>query len=225
MKRLAIVAGVLALAGLAAGNAFGQAIYDTPLGDIYLSFSNTAPPFIGPVNRYLTVAPFAGFHFYLMLYINFGDAPYNDPSRNAGEGAQGWETAVVPFAGLIVQSRAIAPAGSLDVGSGDDNWIVGTGGQCITAASTPFALVDYNGLLLSAVVDQRVDLAAASPSSFDDPPRTSTDGQPGWLLCPGNGHLVPTFPGWPTDWIMVNPTPPAVDETSWGTLKSTFSGR
>jgi hypothetical protein len=120
-----------------------------------------------------------------------------------------------------VTSRTL-PAGHSDFGAGDNNWIVGTGGQCVLAANTPSVLVTHAALLLAAANDVRMDMGPATPTTF-------SPAQPGFLGCPdSSGRLYPTKTGnvqahWITLNCVTNCPPTPGDQESWGSLKSNYS--
>lgn len=235
MRRLAMGAALLVLVAGMSGVANADAGYNPPVGDIYLSFDATAlPPKVadaGDAARWKTVAPFTAFNFYLLLHIDWAQPPYNDAARNTSDGASAWEGSVNFPATVIITARQLPP-GHSDFGSdsaGFDNWIVGTGGQCINAASTPFTLVSYSGLLSAAVNDVQLTVGPSSPSTFDDAGCSICIAQPGFLDCQTAGALYPSRQAaWRGHWITLNCTTgpctglPA-ETKSWGNLKSEFS--
>jgi hypothetical protein len=230
MRRLAIAVALLVL-GVSMSRTAVAVTFNDPIGDIYLSFDNTLGPNKGTAGRYKTVDAFAPFNFYVMVNINWGDAPYNDPGRNASDGLKGWEASVVLPAGMIISgARTMGGANWFDAGSGDDNWVVGTAGVCVTGSQSPFTLVTYSGaLLLAAANDLRVTIGASTPSSFDDTGCIICTPQPGILGCdPSGGNLYPTKQRWPGGWITVNCTANcdvAASSESWGSLKAGFDNR
>jgi hypothetical protein len=93
-------------------------------------------------------------------------------------GMLGYEFSVGMPAGTIVSGgRQFFPAGALDVGTGDDNWLVGTGGTCLEESVAAQIMVQYNGALFLAQPGANVQicLGGATPSSVG--------GIPGYVTC------------------------------------------
>jgi hypothetical protein len=132
-------------------------------------------------------------------------------------GMLGYEFSVGMPAGTIVSGgRQFFPAGALDVGTGDDNWLVGTGGTCLEESVAAQIMVQYNGALFLAQPGANVQicLGAATPSSFG--------GIPGYLTCLTAGDLRPFKLAY-TGCAAVNGVGPVPDAaTSWGTLKAGY---
>jgi len=152
------------------------------------------------------VAPFVGFNVYVMAF----DVP---------GGMEAYEFTIQMPVGALVSAGRVLPAGATDFGTGDDNFIVGTGGIC-RGASGPFALVTYNGVLFLGPVnaDTPLCLVGGTPSSFPN-------GAPGYLVCNSPGNLR-NFGFAYTGCSMINPASgqgPIPDAAqSWGSVKANF---
>jgi hypothetical protein len=135
-------------------------------------------------------------------------------------GLLGYEFALQVPAGTIVSGgRQFFPAGALDVGTGDDNWLVGTGGTCLSSNGHQ-VLVKYTSMLFLAQPnpDQTLCMGPATPTSF--PP-----GAPGYLTCLTAGDLR-RFGSAYRGCAVINPaviTPPVPDAvSSFGALKAQY---
>jgi hypothetical protein len=147
----------------------------TVSGFLAPSWSGTEYPGQAPV-----IEPFIAFDFYVVAL---------DPPG----GMLGYECSVhVPQELIVAGGRTFFPNGGLDVGSGDDNWIVGTGGVCLEGAIVP--LIRYAACLFIGPVPAgaQIALGPSTPSSFSEP---GLPGRPGYLSCLAAGDLRPFIPG------------------------------
>lgn len=155
----------------------------------------------------LTSPPFQALDFYILVEVNF--VSVTNPSAN-GIGA--WEATVLVPSQLTVIQRSLIPSNGHDFGSGEDNWIVGTGGVCVGVE--PSAVVHYQALLLGLYTDLLVGIGPSTPSSFND-------GSPGWT----NGGCEDVGSIWPfreTHELVINPASVPTPVASWGQLKATY---
>lgn len=137
-----------------------------------LSWSSTEYPGQTPL-----IGPFTPFDFWVLAL---------DPPG----GIEAFECSVHLPAGMIVAGGRTLMPGSTDFGVGDDNWIVGTGGVCLSGAVVPLVRYSYC-LFLGPVPEGAVlSLAGATPSSFPN-------GNPGYLRCNSPGDLNALEPGPP----------------------------
>jgi hypothetical protein len=154
----------------------------------------------------MTALAFMGFHLYLVATAPPG-------------GLLGWECRLFFPGQMIVPSRALPPGRSVDLGQGDDNWIVGTG-SCV-ATSGQAVLVDYSVLMLAATHDLTICLGPSSPSSFSPP-------SPGYVTCQHVDDLRP-FGAAYRGCAVVNPAhlepPVPTGQASWGSLKGHYLGQ
>jgi len=159
-------------------------LYEDLTGEIYMSASANEQ-----VRTIYGVMPFEPFNFFVVADVN----PW----------LAGWEASVEfedPNA-LIVMARNLRP-GSLNIGEGDDNFLVGFP-DC---PFTPLAVVEYTAMLLNPVTDYLITLAPAIPSSFPDTPT------PVWADC--NAYLRPFEESWSSNKLIINPTLAGMEETS-----------
>ncbi len=132
--------------------------FGLPLGDLYPTFVEN--------DRVSTadVPAFTPFDWYLVTEFSFEDVGISGQDFVNGMG--GWEARIDIDPNIIVTQQTLQPISSINVGI-LPNWIVGTG-SLVAAASTPFTLVRFSGLLVSFdIEDLVVDLGAPVPSSFD----------------------------------------------------------
>jgi len=160
----------------------------TRLGNLYLSFAPDQQDAV-----LAGVEPLVPFNWYVVAEIDFGDL--GRPEDNTTNGLLGWEANLNVPPEITVTSRTMAPPGALDIGTGDDNWIVAWS-ACVLANQTPYALVTYEAMLASAAVNVEVTLDAASPSSFTPP-------EPGWIACDYQARVFDAT--WATNGVVVNP--------------------
>jgi hypothetical protein len=232
MRRLVLATTLLLLMATAeptlAPGARADSGFNPNLESIYLSFDPTSRPDKGLEGRYKNAEPLEPFTFYLMLYLDWGIAPFDDPARNDYDGASAWEARVVLPPEVVVSSREL-PAGHTNFGGSADNWIVGTGSQCITGDQTPFVLVTYTALLASPATDRRIQIKGSIPSAFDeDPGCVYCVPRPAILNCTEASAIYGTPLDFAGQWIMLNCTQGCVVEDaheSWGALKEAFSPR
>jgi opacity protein-like surface antigen len=163
MKKLAIAALVL-LAMSAIGSPAAAQSIGADCGDIFLSAANDS--YVDKVE----VGTFTNFNWYLVVELDYADVGL--PDQQAANGLKGWECSVDVPATITVLNRTLQPETSLNIGQ-DDNWIIGTG-QNVRAINTPFAVVAYTALLLSAQENLHLTLAGTTPSSF-------VPAVPGWV--------------------------------------------
>lgn len=177
------------------------------LGRAYLGFAPDDLPTTDWDRRSQWFAPQVPFHFFVIAHIDPSAAAAQ--GLNSANGIYAWELSVTVPAELIVMSRTLAPTGSLDVAGGDDNWVVGTGGACLTIDHAPHALLDYQALLLQPAQDLTVDVSHSEPSSFYRCPGGQCSGRKvaGWLECGAAGDLHP-FEAWYEHYasILINPS-------------------
>jgi hypothetical protein len=243
MQRLALAA--LLLAALLFQWVLAHAdIYGVGFGDIYLTYDPGADPFDDPwsnCNNEETdpIPPFQEFTWYLVVAIDFADIGLDN--QNSANGLQAWEAGVYIADEITVIGSTLHPSTSVNVGQpppndpNDSNWIVGTGGL-VSAMSTPYAVVEYQGMLLTEATDLEVLVQSAEPSSF-----TGTGGPgpvPGWVEFEATGECddacLRQFEVWDTchTTLMINYTPEPcecrcygcwpTEETSWGAIKARF---
>ncbi len=113
--------------------------------------------------------PFAPFNFYVVA------KGLQQPGVLDGIGA--YECAVQPPAGSLVATHTL-PGSYIDLGAGDDNWIVGTGGcrSFVDNGGDTYLLVTYSCLFLAAPGQNLpVRVTPAAPTSF-------TPAGPGFLV-------------------------------------------
>ena len=167
---------------------------------------------LGAVSGAITADPFVTFEYYALMY-NPGDV-------------FGYELTVIQNPLVTVLSRNTTPLGALDVGVGDDNYIVGTGFCLQTNESDGlngwFSLVCMQGLLFNPDIDI---LACIGPSF----PSTDGAGVPQLLRC--DLALEPMAPAqngdpnYPNGCGVINATfPPPIPNAakSFGSLKAGF---
>lgn len=135
-------------------------------------------------------------------------------------GMEAYEFGITVPMGMLVSGGRLLPPGATDFGAGDDNWIVGTGGNCIGAVGS-FALVRYAAALFLAPVglDVPICLTPATPTSFSPP-------SPGYLVCESPGDLRPFTPAY-VGCAELNDTdnpccPVGTESESFGALKARF---
>ena len=151
--------------------------------------------------------------------VGFVPQPFYIIATKSGP-ISGWETQVT-FSDntVIVLETNFNPPTIVNVGS-VDNHIVGLGG-CFGGESESYVLVQYQVIWLSTLVDGLICLEGSTPSSF------SPSG-PGYLSCNSNLVAAPlaNIGGgyYPNGCAVLNPTVYiiATEETSWGSLKSSF---
>ncbi len=241
MNRLAIAAlAMLCLAGMSAPVA-AQTGFGQPFGEIYFAFDvqdrNSTCVEAGSPDAIPTFVPF---DFFLVVNVNF--EAIGQGQQNATNGIDAWEVRVITPPEITLAGQVLNPSTSINVG-GPGDWIVGTGGL-ITAASMPFAVVNYSGILLQDVPDLEFSMSIPSPSSFDV---TGGPGAfPGWLEENGIGgecinNCLRPFTGWDGTQtnangrdgcaykLVVNKSTPcdcviatATTNESWGAVKSRF---
>lgn len=242
MRRLALPAVAVALATLplpAGAQLFGDAF-----GDLYLTRDLSADPFDpvdGPSSTCIgdpQLEPFETLGFFLAVRLDF--SAIGHPELNASNGFRGWETKIDIPAQLTITSRTLQPPTSINVGDESiNNWIVGTGTN-ILANATPYAVVEYSGLLLAAAQDLVLRLDPSQPSSF--PENDGAGSPPGWLEAVPTGDCLnndnPTeclrpFSRWDLcestfvinyseDRTCLLRCAEATESTNWGALKSRF---
>lgn len=241
MRRLALPAVAIALATMprpAAAQLFADAF-----GDLYLTRDLSADPFDpmdGPSSTCIgdpPLQPFETLSFFLAVRLDF--SAIGHPELNVSNGLRGWETKVDIPAQLTITSRTMQPPTSINVGDESiNNWIVGTGTN-VVANATPYAVVEYSGLLLAAAENLELRLGPSQPSSF---PGTGAGSPPGWLEALPTGDCLnnnnPTeclrpFARWSLceSTFVINYTEDrtcllrcaeATESGTWGALKSRF---
>jgi hypothetical protein len=154
-------------------------------GALVLSWSRDSYPGFPP-----PIQPFTPFDFWVVAM---------DPPG----GLLGYECSVhLPQGVIVAGGRSFFPNGALDVATGDDNWIIGTGGVCLQGAFIP--LIRYAACLFIGPVPASAEIALgpAVPTSFPEP---GLPGRPGYLSCLAAGDLRPFTTGPPLE---LNPTVP-----------------
>jgi hypothetical protein len=144
-------------------------------------------------------------------------------SFDVPKGMEAYEFGLTVVPNAIPTGGTVLPVGATDFGSGDYNWIVGTGGVCRGQVG-PFVLVKYAAVvfLASPGDDVALCLLGATPSSF-------ANGRPGYLACNSPGELH-NFGAAYRGCALINPTPyggevPVPDaKQSFGTLKAGYGG-
>lgn len=102
-----------------------------------------------------------------------------------------------------VYGRVLGGANAFDVGTGPDNWVVGTG-TC--EDDSPVVLVEYSALLVTESAGLFLSLEAASPTS-------SSNQRPAYVPCETTTVLdFEEMTG-----ALINP-----DEQSWGAVKQLY---
>lgn len=139
------------------------------------------------------IAPFSPFDFYVVAHGIAG-------------GLQGYKFSVQPPAGIIISGGRRLPAGAIDAGVGDDNWIVDTAGQCLPTPD-PTILVTYiAALFLTAVqFNTPICMGGAQPSRL-------ADGSAGYVDCTPAAALRALGPAYP-GCAVVNPIDPGCPPT------------
>jgi hypothetical protein len=166
-------------------------IYGEALGDLYLTTDLGLDPFDpvrGPIATCIDdpgLPAFETLGFFLVIALDFADV--GQPEWNATHGLRGWEARVHIPQELTIIARTVRPRPCpLDMCL-NDNFIVGIG-ITILAASTPYAVVEYDGILLQNAQDVRLTLGASTPSSFDS--QGGPGPVPGWLEGPATGDCL-----------------------------------
>jgi hypothetical protein len=191
MKRAIVLALALAAWGLGPPYAAAQQFADA-FGDIYLTTDVSVSPWdvdLGPGTTCIEdpgVPPFSTLNFFLVVHLDFADI--GQGGQNLSNGFRGYETKVDVPPQLTITARTKQPPTSINVGDdATNNWIVGTG-ITITAGQTPYAVVEYNSILLSAAQDLTLSLGPSDPSSFDV--AGGPGPVPGWLEGLPTGECV-----------------------------------
>lgn len=223
LSALWAVAIISWIPGSASAGAYGQS-----LGEIYLSIdaSTREDALIDqPINT--------PFEFYLLADVDYADL--GQPEVNGLNGIWAWETRVNIPESITIINRHLGP-GSINVGSGEDNYIVGTP-ELLVVGLGPTTLVRYEAIIFSVVPDEVLTISPSSPSTFDDDGNLGLG--PGWLEwmplgdCdftsrrPGSGCLR-AFATWDARLVMNCVDEPECVETptrqeSWGTVKSRYA--
>ena len=167
----------------------------SPVGSIFLSFSETSMQ-----SEITGLSVYQPFSWYVRADVDFGDINRSDLNATAGVG--GWEGAVSLPAGVVVTSRQLVPASSLDLDSGADAFSVGFG-SCTPVSSGDMTFVQYTGVLTSAVTDGVIRLAQPLPSSYA---RSAMGPAPGFIACDAPTDLYPFQPSWASSRLVINPS-------------------
>jgi hypothetical protein len=244
MKRLAIAALAVLALGMGSMPAAAQQFADA-FGDLYITTDVAVDPWdleLGPTSICIDdpgVPAFSTLNFFLVIKLDFADI--GQEGQNVSNGFGGYEAQVTIPADLTITARTKQPPSSINVGNdATDNWIVGTG-IVITASTTPYAVVEYNSILLAAAQDLSLTLGPSDPSSFDV--AGGPGPVPGWLEGVPTGDCVSgtgsarkclrAFERWDQceNTFFINYTGDggcaercivATKDTSWGALKSKF---
>ena len=104
---------------------------------------------------------------------------------------------------IQVFGRTLHGSHSFDVGSGPDNWVVGTG---VCEDDSPLILVEYSAMLVTESAGLFISVEPSSPSS-------SLSGQPAYVPC----ESTTIYDFEEVSGALVNP-----DQQSWGAVKHLY---
>lgn len=133
---------------------------DAPLGSLYLTASEGTERL--PYNENLPA--FASFTLNLVVAIDFADIGRG--AENPFNGLTAWEAGLDVPADVLITGVTYYPLQSVDVQSGNDNFVVGTGTR-VTAADTPAVLVELSCILPNQVppTDLILTITGSTPST------------------------------------------------------------
>jgi hypothetical protein len=218
MKRFAIAALSLFILGAAASSALAQTersdVYDTPLGSIYVSqFPDSYYPY------YQLFPLFSPQNVYIVADIDFGQI--GGASQNLTNGIRAWEGGLTVPPGITILSATVTQQ-AINLGQGNADYIVGVGPAIITADSTPRPLVTLSLFAQAAVPPFTMEITPASTATFDGLSIWFEELSLNGCQNIQSGLPTPCFFLWETIGSMVLSTQIAVEEESWGGLKTRF---
>lgn len=217
MKRIAIATLALLIAGALAVPAQAQTSRGTNFGAIYLS---AAPNEHVDYAQELALA--TPFDFYLVAEIDYADI--GAAQQNDTNGLKAWEASFDVPAEITIIDETLAGPGPINIASGPQNYIIGTGGN-LRLNTLPGPLVSLQALVLQELTETVV--LRPGPST---PSSALNDDAPAWTefnvvpedQCEANNNPTPCLREFTDIGNLRVSTGVDTDEGSWGSMKAQF---